>query len=160
MIDTKIKNIGQLKKIVRRYKLKDKKIIFTNGCFDILHYGHVKYLEKAKKKGDILIVGVNSDNSIKKIKGKQRPIMPERARAGVISGLESVDFVIIFKQTTPFRLIKNLKPDILVKGRDWQKKEIIGSGIVKAYKGKVITIPYINNYSTSKIIKRIVNKFR
>jgi len=129
----------------------DKKVVFTNGCFDIIHTGHVSYLEKAKELGDILIVGVNSDNSIKRIKGNSRPIINENDRAKILSMLKPVDYVVIFNEDTPYKLIEIIKPNILVKGGDYKKSEIIGSDIVQ----KVQTLDFIKGYSTSNIINKI-----
>mgnify|MGYP001602823337 CR=1 FL=1 len=132
-----------------------KKIIFTNGCFDILHSGHIQYLEKAKKNGGILIVGLNSDASVRKIKGKARPVFPQKDRARLLSSLSCVDFIVIFNEPTPLTLIRSLKPDVLVKGADWQGKEVVGAELVKSWNGKVKLIPYLKGYSTSQIISRI-----
>ncbi len=158
MIKNKIKKAEALAKIVDKLKKQDKKIVFTNGCFDIIHFGHVKYLEEAKKKGDILIVGLNSTSSIKKIKGNGRPIISEADRAGVIAALQSVDFVTIFNEETPLKLIKKLKPDILIKGSDWKTGTIVGADVLKQYGGKVLRAKFLKGYSTSKIIEKIVKK--
>tara|TARA_B100000315_G_C14322370_1_gene471347 strand:+ start:221 stop:679 length:459 start_codon:yes stop_codon:yes gene_type:complete len=147
----KIKTISTLKTEISRLKKKGKKIVFTNGCFDLLHPGHLKILSDAKKKGDILIVGINSDSSIKKIKPSGRPILDERARAKILEALELVDFVVLFKEKTPYNLIKKIKPDILVKGGDWGKDQIIGSDLV----GKVYRIKLYPGYSTTNIINKI-----
>lgn len=156
MSGPKIKKIKELKKIVRGIKAKGKKIVFTNGCFDILHYGHVMYLERAKAKGDILIVAVNSDASVKRLKGKGRPIINEMDRARIIAALESVDYVTLFKEDTPFKTIKNLKPDILVKGSDWDKNNIVGANFVKGYGGKVSTVKLAKGRSSTNLIKKII----
>ena len=158
MIKTKIKKPDVLARIVLKLKKQGKKIVFTNGCFDIIHFAHVHYLEQAKKKGDVLIVGLNSDSSIKGIKGSTRPIISENDRAGIIAALESVDFVTIFNESTPFDLIKKLKPDMLIKGSDWKTDQIVGADILKKYGGKVQRAKFLNGYSTSKIIKKIVKK--
>ncbi|MCD6583350.1 MAG: D-glycero-beta-D-manno-heptose 1-phosphate adenylyltransferase [Candidatus Omnitrophica bacterium] len=147
----KVKKLNELKKILNRLKKEGKKIVFTNGCFDILHPGHIKVIKEAKSKGDILVVGINSDSSVRKIKGPQRPILDERARAKVVSALEDVDFVIIFKQSTPLNLIKAIKPHYLVKGSDWEKKNIVGRDLVK----KVFTVKILKGYSTTEIVNRI-----
>lgn len=152
---TKIKTLGQLKKIAASLRSKKKIIVFTNGCFDLLHYGHVKYLEEAKLKGDILIVGLNSDSSVKKIKGKNRPIVNEADRLRVLAGLGCVDFVTLFNEDTPLKIIQALKPDILVKGADWHKTNIVGSEIVSRCGGKVATIKLAAGRSTTNIIKKI-----
>ena len=127
------------------------KIVFTNGCFDLLHYGHVKFLQEARKLGDILVVGLNSDDSIRRIKGKGRPIMKENDRAGLLMALKCVDDVIIFKEDTPLGLIKNIMPDVIVKGGDWKKKDVIGKEFAK----EVVIIPYLKGYSTTNLIKKI-----
>jgi len=155
MIDRKIKTIIQLKKIIARLKTRGKTIVFTNGCFDLLHYGHVKYLEEAKCKGDILVVAINSDASLRKIKGKKRPLVPEKDRLRMIAALESVDYVTLFKEDTPLRIIKTLRPDVLVKGADWNKDNIVGSDIVLGYGGKVKTVGLIKGRSTTGLIKKI-----
>lgn len=159
MINSKIKNIAQLKKIITKLKVKGKTIVFTNGCFDLLHYGHVKYLEDAKRKGDILIVAVNSDSSVKKIKGKKRPIINEKDRMNIIAALESVDYVVLFKEKTPLRIIKSLKPDILVKGADWGKKDIVGADFISGRGGKVYSRKLVRGRSTTNLIKKIARVF-
>jgi D-beta-D-heptose 7-phosphate kinase/D-beta-D-heptose 1-phosphate adenosyltransferase len=158
-MNKKIVNIKELKKILAIKKKQNKIIAFTNGCFDLLHYGHIKYLNRAKELADILIVGINTDASVKKIKGKKRPITSLKQRMEIIAGLEAVDYVISFSETTPYNLIKIIKPDILIKGGDWKRKDIVGKDIVEAYGGKVITIPYIKGISTTNIIKRVVQRF-
>ena len=152
----KILTVSRLKKILN--KSPRKKVVFTNGCFDILHYGHVKYLKEAKSKGDILVVGLNSDESTRRLKGKNRPINPQMDRARVLAALESVDYVILFNEDTPFRLIKVLKPDILVKGGDWTKEKIVGADIVLDRGGKVLTLSYVKNRSTTRIIKKNIHR--
>jgi len=155
MINKKIKKISELKKLVAELKSKGEKIVFTNGCFDILHLGHILYLEKSKSKGDKLIVAINNDESVRKLKGNSRPITSESGRAILIAALETVDYVIIFNGLTPLELIKTLKPDILTKGGDWKTKDIVGADVVQSYGGKIISIPYIEGYSTSSIISKI-----
>ena len=158
IIKDKIKSPEELKKIISRLKRQGKRIAFTNGCFDILHYGHVSYLEKAKRLTDILIIAINSDSSIRRIKGKARPILKLKERMGIVAALESVDFTTSFNQDTPRRIIKLLKPDMLVKGRDWNKNKIVGKDIVESYGGQVITLPYVKGQSSSKIIKRFLKQ--
>jgi rfaE bifunctional protein nucleotidyltransferase chain/domain len=131
------------------------KIVFTNGCFDIIHRGHVEYLEDAKALGDILIIGLNSDSSVSKLKGKNRPINKEEDRAKVLLGLKSVDGVIIFEEDAPFELVERIKPDILVKGGDWEIEQIAGHKFVLENGGEVLTIPFRSDCSTSKIIEKI-----
>lgn len=151
----KIKTIEKLKKIVLDNKKSGKVVGFTNGCFDILHLGHVRYLKLAKSKCDILIVAVNSDNSVKKIKGEERPINKENARLEVISSLEAVNYTVIFDENTPEKLIKELTPDILFKGGDWNEDKVAGGDYVRAKGGSVMIIPFVNGYSTTEIIKKI-----
>lgn len=160
MSGTKIKSLKELKKILAGLRAKGKKIVFTNGCFDILHYGHAKYLQDAKKKGDILVVAINSDASVKRIKESKRPIVGETDRLGVIAALESVDYAVLFKEDTPLKVITSLKPDILVKGADWKKNNIVGSDIVSGYGGKVVRIKLMPGRSTTNLIKKIVKNFR
>ena len=155
----KIVNINELKRIRESVKGEGKKVVFTNGCFDILHRGHIDYLEKAKKLGHILIVGLNSDESVKKIKGEKRPIVPQDDRALVLSALGCVDYVCIFNQETPEELIKKLIPDVLVKGGDWEKENIVGKEIVEKNGGKVFTIPEVKGKSTKKIIQTIIDRY-
>ncbi|MBK8777032.1 MAG: D-glycero-beta-D-manno-heptose 1-phosphate adenylyltransferase [Saprospiraceae bacterium] len=133
------------------------KIVFTNGCFDILHYGHIDYLEKAKSLGDRLIVGINSDSSVTKLKGPHRPIQDEYSRQAIMAALSCVDVVILFSEATPLNLIHFVKPDILVKGGDWDLEAIVGSSFVASYGGQVKTIPYIEGYSTTNIERKIKN---
>jgi D-beta-D-heptose 7-phosphate kinase/D-beta-D-heptose 1-phosphate adenosyltransferase len=144
-INSKIKTISDLN------LPSDKKIVFTNGCFDILHSGHVKYLQKAKSFGDILVVGLNSDESVRRLKGKSRPINNQEDRSIVLSALESVDFVVVFDEDTPYNLIKEIKPDILVKGGDYKGKEVVGSDIAKETR----LVDFVEGKSTSKIIERV-----
>ena len=159
MSGTKIKSLKELKTILAGLRAKGKKIVFTNGCFDILHYGHAKYLQDAKKKGDILVVAINSDASVKRIKESKRPIVGETDRLGVIAALESVDYAVLFKEDTPLKVIISLKPDILVKGADWKKNNIVGSDIVSGYGGKVVRIKLMPGRSTTNLIKKIAKNF-
>ena len=152
----KIKNLPSLKKEVKRLRRLKKIIVFTNGCFDIIHPGHITLLRQAKRKGDILIVGLNSDSSVRRIKGRKRPIIDETSRAKVIAELEVVDYVIIFSEETPYKLITQIKPDYLVKGGDWDKKNIVGRGIVK----KVYRVKLEGRHSTTNIIKKITRSNR
>lgn len=151
---SKIKSLSQLRRTIKTLRRKHK-IIFTNGCFDILHRGHIQYLEKAKQLGGVLIVGLNSDVSARRIKGKARPIFSQQDRARLLSSLSCIDYVVIFNEPTPFKLIKSLKPDVLVKGADWKGEEVVGQDLVKSWKGRVRLIPYLKGYSTTKIISRI-----
>ena len=154
----KIVRLRELKTHVARLRKQGYSIAFTNGCFDILHVGHVSYLELAKKKNRILIVGLNSDASVKKIKGPKRPIVSERERALILASLMYVDYVIIFNEDTPLKVIKALKPDVLIKGSDWKGKEVVGSDFVNRYGGKVELIKYRPQFSTTNIIETILKK--
>ena len=133
-------------------------LVFTNGCFDILHIGHLRYLTAAKSEGDVLIIGVNSDDSVRTIKGKKRPVIAQAHRAEVLAGLECVDYVTIFNKPDPLELIKLFKPHVLVKGADWEEDKIIGSEFVKANGGRVARIPLEPDISTSKIIEAILRE--
>ena len=151
MKNKKLKKLSSLKKIVKELRDKGKKISFANGCFDLIHPGHIKILKEAKSKGDILIVALNSDHSIKRIKGAKRPILNEKARIDIISSIGFVDYLTVFKEATPYLLIKELKPDFLIKGGDWKRDKIIGKEFVK----KVYRVNTLPEYSTSSIIKKI-----
>jgi len=148
-----------IEKIVGKLKRENKKIVFTNGCFDLLHRGHIDYLNKAKNLGDVLIVGLNSDSSVKKLKGEKRPIIDEESRAFVLSNLKSVDYVVIFDDLTPINLIKKIKPDIHVKGGDYTKESLPETPIIESFGGKVKIIKADLTHSTSNIIKKINDKY-
>jgi rfaE bifunctional protein nucleotidyltransferase chain/domain len=139
----------------KKLKEQNKKLVFTNGCFDILHRGHIEYLQQAKSLGDYLIVGLNSDSSVKKIKDESRPVNNENDRAYVLDGLKVIDAVIIFSEDTPYNLINDIIPDFLVKGGDWTEDKIVGSEIVKKSGGKVISLKYVDNYSTTSTINKL-----
>ncbi len=146
----KILSWNELKIFIDSLKAKGKKIVFTNGCFDIIHVGHIRYLKEAKALGDVLVIGLNSDRSLSTIK-PSRPVNPENHRAEVLSSLEIINYITIFDEETPYELIEFLQPDILVKGGDWKEEDIIGSDIVK----ETHSLPYIEGISTSEIINRI-----
>ena len=150
----KIVSVKALKEKIAQHRREGKVIAFTNGCFDLIHYGHISYLETAKKNNRILIVGLNSDSSIKKIKGPLRPIVPQKERASVLAALACVDYVTIFNEDTPHNLIDELKPDLLIKGADWKGKKVAGSNIIN----KVEYIRYIPNCSTTQIIESILER--
>jgi len=152
----KIKTQRALKPLLAAHQKRGKKIVFTNGCFDILHIGHVRYLSEAKRCGDILVVALNSDRSVQRIKGKNRPIVPEKERGEVIASLESVDFVTFFEEETPYNVISTLQPDLLVKGGDWKEEEVVGRDVVIARGGEVKTVPYLEGNSSTNIIQRIL----
>ncbi|MBI1976660.1 MAG: D-glycero-beta-D-manno-heptose 1-phosphate adenylyltransferase [Candidatus Omnitrophica bacterium] len=155
MAQEKIKPLSELVLLITDKKKEGKKVVFTNGCFDLLHAGHVQYLEEARRMGDFLIVGLNSDRSVRALKGTARPINTQTARAVVLAALECVDYVTIFNEADPLALITALKPDVLVKGSDWPADQVIGSKEVKADGGVVKTIRYIPGYSTSNLIEKI-----
>lgn len=134
---------------------KNKKIIFTNGCFDIIHSGHVTYLQKAKSLGDILVLGLNSSASVRRLKGKSRPINSEEDRAIVLNELKSIDYVVVFDQDTPYELIKTIKPFIIAKGGDYIADDVVGKDIVEAYGGRVEIIPFVDGKSTTNIIEKM-----
>lgn len=145
---------SQLDQTLSEYKKLNKKIVFTNGCFDLLHIGHVRYLEQAKAQGDILIVGINTDASVKKIKGPTRPIQNENDRAEILASLKAVDHTVLFNEDTPIDLIKHIKPDVLVKGGDWKVEQIVGWDFVQSYGGIVRSLQFVEGKSTTNIIAK------
>ncbi len=144
-----------LKRKLEILKKQGEKIAFTNGCFDILHVGHVRYLKKAKKTADILVLALNSDSSVRKIKGNKRPLVSQQERAEIMAALEFIDFVTIFNETTPLKLITLLRPDVLIKGGDWPEDKIVGREEIKKWGGKLTIIPEIKGKSTTNIIAKI-----
>lgn len=154
-MEQKIKTRAAVARVISRLRSENKRVVFTNGCFDILHAGHIAYLKRARELGDALVVGLNSDSSVRAIKGKDRPINKEADRALVLSALYFVDYVTIFADPTPERLIKALKPDILVKGADWKAEDIVGADFVRSYGGKVARISFVKGYSTTSVLKKI-----
>ncbi len=153
----KIVTQDQALKELKAWREKNKKIVFTNGCFDIIHPGHIDYLSQARDLGDILVLGLNTDQSVRRLnKGSNRPINDERTRAYVLAGLASVDLIVFFDEETPYNLIKLLQPNVLVKGNDYEVEKIIGFDILKENGGEVITIPFLDGYSTSSLIKKII----
>ena len=153
LIKSKIYSWDHLQRQLAIWRFKDKKLVFSNGCFDVLHLGHIEYLAKARDLGHILIVGLNSDDSVRRIKGAHRPVNNQEARAVTLSALSFVDAVVVFDQNTPLDLIKLIQPDILVKGKDYDGKEIVGADVVKARGGEVVTIELTKGYSTSHTIE-------
>jgi D-beta-D-heptose 7-phosphate kinase/D-beta-D-heptose 1-phosphate adenosyltransferase len=151
----KLLKISELEGLLELLKSNGEKIVFTNGCFDILHPGHIHYLQKAKQMGDLLIVGLNSDASVQRLKGTNRPVNKLTDRVTMLSALESVDFVIPFEEDTPIELIRNIAPDILVKGGDYSKEDIVGAELVEENGGKVAIIEFSDGYSTSLFIEKI-----
>jgi rfaE bifunctional protein nucleotidyltransferase chain/domain len=154
-----VKTLTEIKSLRKQFKQQNKKVVFTNGVFDLIHAGHVDYLTKAKALGDILIVGVNSDDSVKRIKGDKRPILKQDERAFIISNLKAVDYVVFFNEDTPKEIIDEIIPDILVKGADWSIDKIVGRDTVEKHGGEVKAIEFVNDQSTSKIIESIRKKY-
>lgn len=151
----KIRAAAEAKKKVAEWKSKGERIVFTNGCFDILHLGHVDYLEKARNLGDRLVVGLNTDSSVSRFKGPERPVQDQNSRARLMSSLQFVDMVVLFDEDTPHQLISLLVPDVLVKGSDYLAENIVGADVVKKAGGEVKTLDFIDGYSTSKVIEKI-----
>jgi len=158
-MNNKIKTVQELRPLLDILRAAGRKIVFTNGCFDLIHTGHTRYLAKAKSFGDILIVAVNSNASVRGIKGDKRPINNEAERMETLTALESVDYVVLFNEPDPHRIIGELQPDVLVKGGDWPIGKIIGRDIVEARGGNVVSVGYIEGASTTGIIERIVSKY-
>ncbi len=155
----KLKELSDLRETLKPLRNAGQRIVFTNGCFDILHAGHVRYLTAARREGDLLVVGLNSDQSVKRIKGPQRPLVSEQQRAEVLAGLWCVDYIVIFDDPDPLRVIQALQPGVLVKGDDWAENQIIGADVVKSDGGRVVRVPVVGGISTSRIIERIVQRF-
>ena len=156
-----LSKIVKLKDLVQKIsilRVSGRTIVFTNGCFDILHVGHVRYLAAARSEGDVLVVGLNSDESTRSIKQENRPIVSQDQRAEVLAGLECVDYITVFNEPDPLKLIQALKPDVLVKGADWKEEDIIGADVVKESGGKVVRVDVVPDISTSRIIQRIVKR--
>jgi len=155
----KIRDWKTLKREVDRLRREGKKIAFTNGCFDILHVGHTRYLRQAREKGDVLVLALNSDASVRNIKGDKRPLIPQDERADLLACLEFVDFVTIFDEPTPLELILFLKPDVLIKGGDWAEEQVVGREEVKSWGGTVAIIPEIPGASTTNIVEKILSVY-
>ena len=147
-------SLKQLLPVLLKLRRQGKRIAFTNGCFDLLHIGHLTTLERIKKRADILVVAVNSDSSVRGLKGAGRPVVPAGERARLVAALKPVDFVTIFSEPTPLKAIRSLRPDLLAKGGDWKADRIVGAEIVKAYGGRVAVIPYVVGHSTTRLIER------
>ena len=158
-----VKKILTLENLVTRLgkvRKSGQKIVFTNGCFDIMHVGHVRYLAAARSKGDLLVVGLNSDASVRIIKGDKRPIVRQNHRAEVLASLGCVDFIVVFDEPDPLKLIQTLKPDVLVKGEDWTEDAIVGAEFVKSQGGKIVRISFVEELSTTAIIEKILQRYR
>jgi rfaE bifunctional protein nucleotidyltransferase chain/domain len=154
-IQQKIQTAEQLRDTVARWRAAGERIVFTNGCFDILHYGHLHYLAEARDLGERLVIGLNSGDSVRRLKGPARPINDEATRAHLLAALEVVDAVVFFDEDTPLELIKTAMPDVLVKGGDWKPEQIVGSDIVLANGGQVHSLPFVDGYSTTNIEQKI-----
>ena len=157
-LKAKIFNIKNLSQIINQWRLNGDKIVFTNGCFDLIHLGHLEILARSADLGDKLIVGINSDESIKKIKGNSRPIIEEDSRAKQLAAIEFIDAVILFNEDTPYNLINILKPDVLTKGGDYKKNDIVGNQLINKDQGEVVIIPLTQGYSTTSILEKIKNE--
>jgi len=155
IIQNKIFSSRKLKSQLNIWRFKERKIVFTNGCFDLLHFGHIDYLSKASDFGDILIIGLNTDKSVRKIKGSNRPITDENSRASILASLFFVDAIVLFEEETPWNLINVIKPDVLIKSGDYKVEDIVGYDIVRAKGGKIITIDFLPGYSTTIIENKI-----
>jgi rfaE bifunctional protein nucleotidyltransferase chain/domain len=155
----KYKTLDDIVRIRQELSLKGKRLVFTNGCFDILHLGHVRYLNHARTLGDILVVGVNSDLSVRRIKGNARPLVPEMERVEVLAALECIDYVFLFDDQTPQKIIEAIVPDILVKGSDWKLQDVVGRDVVEKNGGAVLTIPVVEGFSTTAIILTVLDRF-
>ena len=158
-MQNKILALEALQEKLQALRRKGHRIVFTNGCFDILHVGHLRYLTAARQEGDLLVVGLNSDRSVAVIKGPRRPIVPAEQRAEILSGLKCIDFITLFDEPDPFNLVRLIRPDVLVKGGDWPEDQIIGADIVKADGGKVVRVPLIKGNSTTAIIEKILKNY-
>ena len=151
----KLQTLPTLLKSLQKLRRQGRKLVFTNGCFDILHVGHVRYLQAAQALGDVLILGLNSDASVRKLKGADRPVTRQKDRAEILAALACVDFICLFGDPTPLRLIKKIRPDFLVKGGDWKPAKIVGNDVVKSYGGRVLSIPFQKGYSTTATLQKI-----
>lgn len=160
LIKNKILTLQDLETKLREWSKEGKKIVFTNGCFDIIHQGHIDYLAKAKDLGDILIIGLNTDQSVSTIKGKNRPIQDQESRAIILASMQFVDAIVYFSDPTPYELISSIQPDILVKGADYKPEEIVGYDIVKQKGGEIKTIEFLEGYSTTSIENKIIKDYK
>lgn len=156
ILQNKILEPAKLENMLSLWRFQDKKIVFTNGCFDILHRGHIEYLSKAADLGDVLIVGLNTDSSVSRIKGPKRPVVDEQSRALLLAALHFTTSIVLFDESTPYELIKHVQPDILVKGKDYKAEEVVGYDIVTAKGGKVETIELVEGFSTTGILQKLI----
>lgn len=151
----KLKTLEELASITQGLRRQGKQLVFTNGCFDLLHRGHVRYLDRAKTLGDVLIVAINSDASVRALKGPGRPVMSDEERAELVTALAAVDYVLVFEELDPEKVIRVLEPDVLVKGGDWPADQVVGRQIVESRGGRVCTLPYVEGASSSQLLRRI-----
>jgi len=158
-LSRKFKSLDAIVLLRKELSLLKKRLVFTNGCFDILHVGHVRYLNRARALGDVLVVAVNSDRSVREIKGSSRPVIPEIERVEVLAALECVDYLFLFDDATPQKVIETVLPDVLVKGSDWEHAGIVGRDVVERSGGSVVTIPIVDGASTTGIIQSVVDRF-
>jgi len=159
LLSSKVKDTAELEAALQDHRQMRKRIVFTNGCFDLLHVGHIKYLQFARHQGDLLVVGLNSDDSVRKIKGPERPILSQNERANILAGLECVDYISMFDEESPIKLIELVKPDVLVKGEDWRDKGVVGQDFVESRGGRVVLAPLVNGASTTNIVDKILEKY-
>jgi D-glycero-beta-D-manno-heptose 1-phosphate adenylyltransferase len=152
----KVKSLAAAVRAVRKAQAADRRVVFTNGCFDLLHRGHTRYLEQARALGDLLVVAINSDASVRKLKGRGRPVVPAEERAEVLAALAAVDVVLIFEELTPARVIRAVRPDVLVKGGDWPISQIVGADFVQSRGGIARSLPYVDGASTTRLIRRVL----
>ncbi len=157
--DAKILEAAELRERVRLLQTDGSRVVFTNGCFDLLHVGHIQYLQAARRLGDCLVVGLNSDASVRRLKGKRRPLISEEERAHILAALDCVDYLTVFNESTPMKLIRSLRPDVLVKGGDYRKREVVGAQFVESYGGRVALVPVVQGQSTTHIVQRIVERY-
>ena len=155
---SKVKSLAGVVRAVRRAQAAGRRVVFTNGCFDLLHRGHTRYLERARALGDALVVGINSDASVRTLKGSGRPIVPAEQRAEVLAALAAVDYVVVFDELDPARVIRAVRPDVLVKGGDWPVSQIVGADFVRSMGGRVRSLPYVEGASTSALIGRVLTQ--
>lgn len=148
-------SLKRLVKEIQRLRRKGKTVAFTNGCFDLLHAGHLDYLERTKRLADVLIVGLNTDASVRRLKGPGRPVVSEKERARLVAALKPVDFVTLFAESTPIRVIRAIHPEVLAKGADWKGKEVVGQKEVESWGGRVVLLPYLKGHSTTDLIRRV-----
>ena len=154
ILRSNVLSLPKLLPVLRKLKKQGKRIAFTNGCFDLLHIGHLAYLEQIKRRADVLVVAVNSDSSVRGLKGPGRPLVPAAERARMVAALKPVDFVTVFSEPTPLKVIRSIRPDLLAKGGDWKAERIVGADVVKSYGGQVAVIPYVAGHSTTDLLRK------